>query len=116
MSLNLPERASLEYLKKLAKERLAALRVTRPATKLGHAQLAIAREYGFASWQDLKAELDRRRAPNVAEFVRACTAGDVETLRTLLQNDPNLARERLRRGSTGLHLAVRHPDAMRLLI
>jgi ankyrin repeat protein len=116
MSLNLPERASLEYLKKLAKERLAALRATSPATKLAHAQLAIAREYGFSSWRALKAEMDRRRAPNVAEFVRACTTGDVETLRTLLQNDPNLARERLTRGSTGLHLAARHPDAVRLLI
>ena len=71
VSLNLPERASLEYLKKLAKERLATLRATSPATKLAHAQLAIAREYGFSSWGALKAEIDRRRAPNVAEFVRA---------------------------------------------
>jgi hypothetical protein len=59
--------------------------------------------------------MDRRRAPNVAEFVRACTTGDVETLRTLLQNDPNLPRERVTRGSPGLHLAVSHPDAVRLL-
>jgi ankyrin repeat protein len=116
VSLNLPERASLEYLKKLAKERLAALRAASPATKLADAQLAIAREYGFSSWQALKAEIDRRRAPNVAEFVRACTTGDVETLRGLLWNDPNLARERVTRGSTGLHLAVRHPDAVKLLI
>lgn len=116
MSLNLPERASLEYLKKLAKERLAALRATNPATKLADAQLAIAREYGFSSWRALKAELDRRRAPNVAEFVRACTTGDVETLRRLLQTDPNLAREHFTGGSTGLHLAVRHPAAVRLLI
>ena len=116
MSLNLPERASLEYLKKLAKERLASLRATHPATKLADAQLALAREYGFSSWRALKADMDRRRAPNVAEFVRACTTGDGEKLRELLQSDPSLARARLTRGSTGLHLAVRHPDAVRLLI
>src|SRR2546425_7199278 len=116
MSLSLPEPASLEYLKKLAKERLAALRSRNPGTKLAAAQLAIAREYGFASWRALKAEIDRRRAPNVAEFMRACTAGDVETLRELLKKDPGLTRERVAAGSTGLHLAVRHPDALRLLI
>jgi ankyrin repeat protein len=116
MSLNLPERASYEYLKKLAKERLALLRATKPGTKLVDAQLAIARQYGFPSWRALKAEMDRRRAPNVAEFMRACVAGDVETLRELLQRDPALARERLAGGTTGLHLAVRHPEAVRLLI
>jgi ankyrin repeat protein/catechol 2,3-dioxygenase-like lactoylglutathione lyase family enzyme len=115
MSLNLPERASYEYLKKLAKERLTALRATDPATKLAEAQLAIARVYGFSSWRALKAEIDRRRAPNVAEFLRACAAGDMEALRELLKGDSGLARERVA-GSTGLHLAVRHPDALRLLI
>ncbi|MBI1876517.1 MAG: hypothetical protein HYS05_21865 [Acidobacteria bacterium] len=85
MSRNLPERPSYEYLKKLAKERLAALRSRNPATRLSDAQLAIAREYGFASWRALKAEIDRRRAPNVCEFMRACTTGDVEALRGLLK-------------------------------
>jgi ankyrin repeat protein/catechol 2,3-dioxygenase-like lactoylglutathione lyase family enzyme len=116
MSLNLPERASYEYLKKLAKERLALLRTRNPAAKLADAQLAIAREYGFATWRALKADLDRRRAPNVAEFMRACTAGDVEALRKLLKTNPGLARERVAAGGTGLHLAVRHPDALRLLL
>ena len=41
-------------------------------------------EYGFSSWRALTAEIDRRRAPNVAAFFRACTAGDVEALRELL--------------------------------
>jgi hypothetical protein len=58
MSLNLPEHASFEYLKKLAKERLALLRARNPATKPAAAQLAIAREYGFSSWRALKAEMD----------------------------------------------------------
>jgi ankyrin repeat protein len=116
MSLNLPERPSLDYLKKLAKERLAALRATRPATKLADAQLAIAREYGCSSWRALKAEIERRRAPNVAAFVHACSSGDVDALRELLKSDPGLARQRVAGGTTGLHLAVRHPDALRVLL
>jgi ankyrin repeat protein/catechol 2,3-dioxygenase-like lactoylglutathione lyase family enzyme len=116
MSLSLPERASLEFLKKLAKERLAAQRATDPAARLADAQLAVAREYGFPSWQALKAEIDRRRAPHLAEFLRACSAGDVEALRGLLTADPGLVRERIASGSTGLHQAVRHPEALRLLI
>src|SRR5688572_29566218 len=116
MPLNLPERASYEFLKKLAKERLAALRTAEPGAKLAAAQLAIARDYGFPSWRALKAEMDRRRAPNVAAFMRACTAGDVEALRELLQKDPGLARERVEGGGSGLHRAVRHPQALRLLI
>src|SRR5262245_57803054 len=112
--LNLPDRASLEYLKKLAKERLAVLKPRDPSAKLADAQLAIAREYGFPSWRALKAEIDRKRAPNVAEFLRACQTGDVDALRELLAIDPGLARERVGGGTTGLHQAVRHPAALRL--
>ena len=114
--LNLPERASLEYLKKLSKERLDALRVADEEAKLADAQLAIAREYGFPSWRALKAEIDRRRAPNVAGFRAACQGGDVDALRRMLTIDPALARERIGGGTTGLHLAARHPAAMRLLL
>ncbi len=116
MPLNLPERASYEYLKKLAKERLTFIRERNPGAKLAEAQLAIAREYGFPSWRALKSEMDLRRAPNVAQFMRACAAGDLNGLRELLQRDPALAREHLAGGTTGLHVAVRHPDAARLLI
>jgi ankyrin repeat protein len=114
--LNLPDLASLEYLKKLAKERLATLRAIDPAARLADAQLAIAREYGFVSWRALKAEIDRRRAPNVAEFLRACRSGDLDGLRALLAIDPNLARERVAGGTTGLHQAVQHPEAVRVLL
>ena len=40
----LPERASLEYLKKLAKERLREMRKSDPHAKLAAALLAVARE------------------------------------------------------------------------
>jgi ankyrin repeat protein len=115
-SSKLPERASLEYLKKRAKERLLELRGRDPRAKLAAAQLAVARDYGFPSWRALKAEIDRRRAPTLASFFSACDAGDIATLRDLLANEPNLARERNADGSTGLHLAVRHPDAVRALL
>ena len=115
-SSKLPERASLEYLKKRAKERLLDLRERDPRAKLAAAQLAVARDYGFSSWRALKAEIDRRRAPTLASFFSACHAGDVATLRDLLATEPSLARERTAEGSTGLHLAVQHVDAVRLLL
>jgi ankyrin repeat protein len=116
MSGSLPARPSLEYLKKLAKDRLSALRATDPDAKLSQAQLAVAREHGFPSWRALKAEIDRRRAPKLQEFFRACAAGDVHALDELLKNEPALVRERTPDGSTGLHLAVGHPDAVRRLL
>jgi ankyrin repeat protein len=112
----LPERASLEYLKRRAKELLAELRQRDPRAKLAAAQLDIARDYGFSSWRALKAEVDRRRAPALASFFSACERGDIGTLRDLLAREPGLARERNAEGSTGLHLAVRHLDAVRVLL
>ena len=55
-----------------------------------------------------------RSAP--AAFFGACRAGDIAALRDLLERDPALVRERTGDGATGLHLAVRHPDAVRLLL
>jgi ankyrin repeat protein len=115
-SSQLPERASLEYLKKRAKERLRDLRERDPRAKLAAAQLAVARDYGFSSWRALKAEIDRRRAPTLASFFAACSTGDVATLRDLLTSEPSLVRERTSEGTTGLHVAVHHIDAVRLLL
>ncbi|MGH7505807.1 MAG: ankyrin repeat domain-containing protein, partial [Longimicrobiales bacterium] len=112
----LPDRPSLEYLRKLAKERLRALRRTQPGARLAEAQLAIAREYGFASWRALKGEVDRRTSSTADAFFAACAAGDVVVLRDLLSHEPELVRARNEEGTTGLHLAVLHPDAVRLLL
>jgi ankyrin repeat protein len=107
----LPERASLEYLKKLAKDRLQAQRGADPRAKLATALLAVAQDHGFSSWRALKAELDQRRQNDVARFFEACTNGEVETLRRLLVNDPSLARatnpEAHHQGWTGLHAAAK---------
>ena len=53
---------------------------------------------------------------NANAFFAACRAGDVATLRVLLEQEPTLARERDGEGSTGLHAAVAHVDAVRLLL
>ena len=111
----LPDRASLDYLKRRAKERLAELRATDPKAKLAAAQLAIAREHGFASWRALKAEIDRRRAPVIEEAFAAAGDGDLAALTRLLDEDPGLVHER-RGGSTLLHHAVIHRDTVRLLL
>lgn len=112
----LPEHPSLDYLKKLAKERLRDLRRTDPAARLAAAQLDIAREHGFPSWRALKAELDRRQATPAEAFFAACRAGDVPALRGLLDQDPGLADARDAEGSTGLHQAIHHVEAVRLLL
>jgi hypothetical protein len=71
----LPARASLEHLKNKAKRRLDALRAAKPSAKLADAQFQLAREYGFASWRDLKAEVDRRSGASgpdpVGDWIRA---------------------------------------------
>lgn len=58
----------------------------------------------------------RMESANGPAFFRACAAGAVERLRALTAQDDRLVRERTPEGSTCLHLAVRHPDAVRLLI
>ena len=119
---HLPERASLEYLKKLAKDRLQELRRADPRAQLTTALLAVAQDHGFSSWRALKAELDRRQTTNVARFFEACAKGDVAVLRGLLANDRRLARvsnpEAHHQGWTGLHAAAQrgHADAVRLLL
>lgn len=115
MPSELPERPSLEYLKKLAKERLRSLRLQRPAARLAEAQLALAREYGFSSWRTLKAEVERRTQSPVEGLFDACARGDLPAVTDFLSGDPSLARAR-HGGTTPLHLAVKHPAVIRLLL
>jgi ankyrin repeat protein len=117
-SSQLPERASLEFLKKLAKDRLELLRGAEPRTKLADALLDVAREHGFSSWRALKAHVEERQRERIARFVEACRAGINEELRQLLSADPDLARARDSHGSTGLHAAAArgHIDAVRMLL
>ncbi len=83
----LPTRPSLEHLRNEAKQRLKALRSESPQAKLAGAQLALAREYGFASWRALKAHVDNivgkdaPARPDREQVFAAAGAGDVATVR-----------------------------------
>jgi ankyrin repeat protein/uncharacterized glyoxalase superfamily protein PhnB len=113
---SLPHRPSLDYLKKLAKERLRDLRRTDPNARLADAQLEVARDHGFSSWRALKAEVERRTSSSVEQFFRACAAGDVAALRDLLAREPDLVRQRNAGGMTALHIAADRPDVLRVLL
>src|SRR6478609_7403299 len=51
-----------------------------------------------------------------SEFMQACASGDVAAVRDWLGAEPGLASARDEGGLTGLHLAIRHPETMRLLL
>jgi ankyrin repeat protein len=111
----LPERASLEQLRKQAKEYLDMLRAADPAATLSIAQHALAREYGFDSWPKLVHHVESMQPANrmlqpaalksnqkllwspgrgtdVWALMRACASGDLEVVQALLAKDPSLAR------------------------
>ena len=54
----LPANPNLEHLKGEAKQRLKTMRADQAGARLAAAQLAVARDYGFASWRELKAHVD----------------------------------------------------------
>jgi hypothetical protein len=83
----LPTRASLEYLRKLAKDRLAVLREKNPQAQLATALLAVAQEHGFSSWRALKAEIDRRHTTHASQLFEAIDHGDAGTVRSLLRDE-----------------------------
>lgn len=58
MSRELPRQPNLEYLRKQAKELLDQMRQRNPSAQLADAQHALAREYGFASWAQLKTHIE----------------------------------------------------------
>ena len=99
---HLPERPSLEQLRKQAKEHLHTLRAADPSVNLAAAQHALAREYGFESWPKLvhhvesmqpanrmlqPAELksDQKllwspgRGTDVWALIQACASGDLDS-------------------------------------
>src|SRR6476646_6222422 len=108
-SKSLPDRPSLESLRKQAKKlardiaagdapAVARARVQLPHAHLPltqrNAQLVIAREYGFPGWQDLTAEVSKRLGQGlesaVAQARRIIHDNDVERLKQLLAEYPAL--------------------------
>jgi Ser/Thr protein kinase RdoA (MazF antagonist) len=69
----LPDRPNLDHLRRQAKDLLAGLRESEPATSLAQAQALLAGQYGFHSWTELKAEVDRLRG-GPAEVADEATA------------------------------------------
>ena len=92
---SLPPRPSLESLRKQAKK-LARAHLPNLDTPLTqrNAQLVIAREYGYAGWRDLTAEVRKRLGRGlewvVAQARHAIHDSDVERLRHLLAEYPAL--------------------------
>lgn len=130
----LPARPSMDHLRRQARDLLRAARsgdaaaigrigAFSPDLTLAAAQLAIAREYGFASWPRLNAEVTARTAdlarqaeafcqasvrdgsgraarmlaasPELADYslTTAVILGDAARARAALQRDPSLARQ-----------------------
>ena len=80
----LPTSPSLEHLRQQAKDLLDALRETEPDASLADAQRALAKQFGFRTWADLKHEVDRlREGPELADpdlvaaIARTFDLGDV---------------------------------------
>src|SRR5713101_6461869 len=108
-SKSLPARPSLESLRKQAKKlardiaaggagAIARARVQLPNVDLPitqrNAQLVLAREYGFAGWQDLTAEVSKRLGNGLewaaTQARRVVHDNDVERLKQLLAEYPAL--------------------------
>jgi hypothetical protein len=108
-SKSLPARPSLESLRKQAKklardiaagqaDAIARARALLPKVNLPltqrNAQLVIAREYGFAGWQDLTAEVSKRLGNGLewaaAQAQRAIHDNNIVTLKRVLAENPAL--------------------------
>lgn len=86
MFRSLPERPSLEYLKKQAKE---LLREIRPG-KLADAQRALAQEYGFANWAKLKTHVQSLNFTPAEALQQAVCDMDAGRTQELLEKYPQL--------------------------
>lgn len=115
--LPLPDSPNLDWLRKQAKRRLAELRRATPTARLGDAQFALARSYGFASWRALKAYVESLTIDG--QLFDAARTGSVEKLTALLDAHPDklLTRDKPYE-HTLLHVAARngHLAAVELLL
>jgi hypothetical protein len=97
----LPERPSLDWLKKTAKQQLDMLHTTDPDAKLADVQRMLARDYGFPSWRKLKAHVEVQTAPAqptaedaAAAFLLRVAEGDIDRVRAAIAVAPGLCQYR----------------------
>jgi uncharacterized glyoxalase superfamily protein PhnB len=86
MTKALPPQPHIDWLKKAAKDELAALRKRDPSAKLHQAQLALAKGYGFPSWRALKARVDALSLDG--QIIAAAKDGRARDLDKLLAQHP----------------------------
>ena len=90
----LPDNPDIGHLKQQAKDLLTGLRDSDPATSLATAQKALATQYGFRTWTELKAEVDRTRGrADVADPELARALADRFDLGTVTGPMRSLARQ-----------------------
>ncbi|MGH1484144.1 MAG: glyoxalase superfamily protein [Geminicoccales bacterium] len=117
MTEELPSRPDLDWLKKTAKEHLAELRKNDSSARLHHAQLDIARQYGFKSWRALKTHVDGVSLNG--QIIATAIAGNAGDLARLLTENP--AKINITGGQWNrplLHLAAEggHLDCIDVLV
>ncbi|HYK37259.1 ankyrin repeat domain-containing protein [Alloacidobacterium sp.] len=86
MSRTLPQKSNLEHLRKQAK----ALLHTMPQGKLADAQHALANEYGFATWAELKSHVITQGLSPAEALKAAVCDSDAHRVRQLLESHPEL--------------------------
>jgi hypothetical protein len=107
MKRALPAHASLEYLRKAAKDSLRELRRLRPDTKLAEAQHRLAQEHASRAGALSKRTSKPRATTAPRPFFAACDAADLPRIERLLAADPTLVHERhSHHRRTALHRAA----------
>jgi ankyrin repeat protein len=112
MSRVLPERPNLEHLKKQAKELLR----TMGRGKLADAQHAVAKEYGFATWGELKSHVLSAAMSPAEALTAAVSDMDAKRVRALLKRHEELRAningplEKYAFGAQALFAAVQRSD------
>jgi hypothetical protein len=90
MSRELPAKPSLEFLKKQAKELLRSTRQSTGQGKLADAQHALANEYGFSTWANLKSHVEALGLTPAEALKAAVCDSDALRVRELLKKHPEL--------------------------
>ena len=111
----LPDRPHLDWIRKQAKRRLIELRRVRADAQLADAQFDLAKDFGFSSWRELKAHVDRLTVEG--QLIAAAKNGDAATLAALLDRHPEKLATRVPPyDGTLLHAGARHLAAVDLLL